>query len=279
MLLGRCRRSVLVVDAGAPRNARSKALHGFLSRDGVAPLDLLRHGRAELARYGVELRTAKATDAAHGDGRFVVSLDNDERCESRMLLLATGVVDCLPQIEGAEECYGTSLFHCPYCDGWEVRDQPLGVYARGSRGVGLSLALQMWSRDVVLCTDGPARLRTAEADRLRARGIDVREETIARFAHADGQIERVVFRGGESIARSAIFFNTTQYTRSPLAERLGCQFTSRGAVRANQLGATRVRGLYVAGDASRDVQVAVVAAAEGAKVGYAINVELQKMDM
>ncbi len=278
LMLARCRRSVLVVDAGAPRNERSAALHGFLSRDGIRPTELLRLGREDLARYGIEVRRAVARNAVRETRRFVVSLDNDDQVESRMLLLATGVVDCLPAIDGMAACYGKSVFHCPYCDGWEVRDQPLALYARGRRGVGMARALQTWSQDVVLCTDGPARLASTQVADLHAHRIAVRNEPITSLAHSDGQLEAVVFRGGDRLPRRALFLNTGQYTRSPLAERLGCRFTKRGAVECNLLGATNVPGVYVAGDASRDVQFVVVAAAEGAKVAYAVNVALQQAE-
>jgi thioredoxin reductase len=280
LMLARCRRSVAVIDAGAPRNARSRGVHGFFTRDGILPADLLRRGREELARYGVEVTPGTIVNAAHDAGRFRATLDGDgaQYLEARRLLLATGVVDCLPPLAGIDACYGVSAFHCPYCDGWEVRDQPLAVYGHGRNGVGLSMALQTWSRDVVLCTDGPARLPAADVEALRARRIPVRREPIAELRHRDGYLEQVAFRSGESIARSALFFVTGQYTRSPLAERLGCRFTRKGAVQTNNFGETCVKGLYVAGDASRDVQFVVVAAAEGAKVAYAINVELQRED-
>ncbi len=276
MMLARCRRSVFLVDAGSPRNAHSHALHGFLTRDGIAPLELLRLGRDELARYGVQVRAATTTDAERTRDRFVAALDAGERIEARTMLLATGVVDCLPEIEGMRDCYGISVFHCPYCDGWEVRDRMLAVYARGRRGVGLAKALQTWSRDIALFTDGPARLPADVARDLRDRGVRVYEQPVARVAHSDGRLERVTLRDGDAIERQALFLNTGQYTRSALAERLGCRFTSTGAVRADNLGRTQIEGLYVAGDASRDVQFAIVAAAEGAKVAYAINVALQQ---
>ncbi|MGE5361434.1 MAG: NAD(P)/FAD-dependent oxidoreductase [Bacteroidales bacterium] len=277
LMLGRCRRRVVVVDAGAPRNARSHGVHGFLTRDGVQPGELLRLGREELRPYGVEVRHGTATDARWDEDRFVIALDGHAQVESRLILLATGVVDCLPSIEGMSECYGRSVFHCPYCDGWEVRDAPLAVYARGRRGVGLAKALQTWSRDVAICTDGPARILSGEATELRSRGIEVRQAPIERLEHTDGRLDAIVFRSGDRLERRAVFLNTGQYTRSPLAERLGCQFTRRGAVRASDLGETSVSRVYVAGDASRDVQFVVVAAAEGAKVAYAINVALQAM--
>lgn len=275
LVLGRCRRKVLVCDAGSPRNAASHGLHGYLTRDGILPLELLRIGREELERYGVELRSAEVTDACPEDGGFAVTLRDGGVLRSRKLLLATGVIDHIPNIEGMREFYGRSVFHCPYCDGWEVRDQPLAVYGKGTQGAGLSLSLKAWSDDVVLCTDGVPRLRLVDAAKLARHDIPVRTEKIVRLEGGGGQLERIVFWSGESIARRALFLSTGQVQRSPLPVKLGCSMNEKGTVRTSLAQATGIPGLYVAGDAARDVQFVVVAAAEGAKAAVAINKALQ----
>ena len=174
-MLGRCRRSVLVVDHGRNRNAAAHALHGFLTRDGTPPAEFLRLAREELARYAtVELRSGEAVHAECRPGSFCVTLASGEEVQSRKLLLATGVVDNLPEVPGFRDLYGRSVFHCPYCDGWELRDQPLAIYGRGDRGVGVALELTAWSRDFVLCTDGPAEVEAASLERLARHGIAVR---------------------------------------------------------------------------------------------------------
>jgi thioredoxin reductase len=276
LVLGRCRRKVLVCDAGTPRNAASHGLHGYLTRDGILPLELLRIGREEITHYGIELRSAEVTDACAEEGGFVVVLRDRTVLHSRKLLLATGVVDQVPEIEGMREFYGKSVFHCPYCDGWEVRDQPLAVYGRARQGAGLSLSLKTWSGDVILCTDGPARLRRVDADMLARHGIPVREARIVRLEGSGGQLERIVFDTGEAIARRALFLSTGQVQRSELPVRLGCPMNGKGTVRTNLSQSTGIPGLYVAGDAARDVQFVAVAAAEGAKAAVAINKALQE---
>ena len=281
LILGRCRRSVLVCDTGRPRNARSQALHGYLTRDGVPPLEFLRIARQELEPYGtIEVRHVQVTDAAsREDKRFDVTLDGGERVRARKLLLATGVVDNLPSIEGFSDLYGRSVFHCPYCDGWEVRDRPIAIYGRGARGLGLSLELTAWSRDLVLCTDGPSAIDAGGLARLRRNGIAVREDRIARLEGRDGILEQIVFAAGERLARRALFFTTGQAQRSDLAVRLGCDVSEKGTVRTGKYEATHVEGLYVAGDASRAVQWVVVAAAEGAEAAFAINTDLIEEDL
>lgn len=280
LILGRCQRRVLVCDAGHPRNAASRALHGYLSRDGIEPAELLRIGREQLRRYTtVALRAGEVTDARNLASGFEITLDNDAKIFSRKLLLATGVVDHLPDLKGLKPLYGRSVFHCPYCDGWELRDQPIAIYARADHGPGLALELTCWSKDLVLCTDGPAELSPADGEQLARLHIPVREERIASLEGTEGQLECIIFENGDVLARRGMFFSTGQDQRCDLAEKLGCEFTERGAVRTGEYEKTNVPGLYVAGDASRAVQLAIVAAAEGAEAAFAINKALIKEDL
>ena len=281
LMLGRCRRSVLVCDTGRPRNAAARALHGYLTRDGISPLEFLALSRQELEQYDtIELRSLEVVGAECGeDRRFDVTLGSGEHARSRKLLIATGVVDNLPAIDGFRELYGSSVFHCPYCDGWEHRDQPIAVYGRGDRGLGLSLELTVWSRDLVLCTDGPSEIDEDGRARLTRNGIGVHEEKIARLQGTGGALEHVVFQSGEQLPRRALFFTTGQFQRSDLSIQLGCEFNAKGTVRTGKYESTHLPGLYVAGDASRAVQWVVVAAAEGAEAAFAINTDLIEEDL
>jgi thioredoxin reductase len=279
LMLGRCRRRVLVCDTGRPRNAASRAMHGYLTRDGIAPLEFLRIARAELRRYEtIEIRDVEVTEAECRDSRFHVTLAGGEQHHARKLLIATGVVDNLPDLPGFHELYGVSVFHCPYCDGWEVRDRALAIYGRGARGAGLSLELTAWSRDLVLCTDVPAEIPQEDRARLARNGIGIREERIARL-DGDGRLERIVFADGTAIDRDALFFTTGQTQQSFLAHSLGCAINEKGTVRTGKYESTHLAGLYVAGDASRAVQWVIVAAAEGAEAAFAINTDLLKEDL
>jgi thioredoxin reductase len=280
LILGRCSRRVLVCDDGHPRNAASQAMHGFLTRDGMPPSAFLQSAREQLRPYDtVELRNVTVTDARCEDGRFITTLATGESITSRKLLIATGVRDNLPEIEGLRERYGRSVFHCPYCDGWEVRDQPLAVYGREEKGYGLSLELTAWSRDVLLCTDGPCGLDAGQRERLARNGVLLREDRVLRLEGADGDVQRLIFDGGEPARVRALFFTTGQYQRSPLATRLGCEFNDKGTVRTGKYETTHLPGLYVAGDASRAVQWVIVAAAEGAEAAFAINTDLIKENL
>jgi len=272
---------VLVCDDGNPRNAASHAMHGYLTRDGIAPREFLHIAREQLKEYDcIELQDVEVTDAeCQADNRFRVTLVNGAEIYSRKLLIATGVVDSVPELPGFRELYGQSVFHCPYCDGWEIRDQPLAIYGRGARGYGLSLELTGWSRDLILCTDGPSEIEADDLARLSRLRITVREDRVTRLEGHDGILERVVFENGDALRRRALFFTTGQTQGSRLAISLGCQFNEKGTVRTGKYESTHLPGLYVAGDASRAVQWVVVAAAEGAEAAFAINTDLLREDL
>ncbi|MHB8600333.1 MAG: NAD(P)/FAD-dependent oxidoreductase [Ktedonobacteraceae bacterium] len=280
LILGRCRRRVLVCDTGQPRNAAAHALHGFLTRDGTEPGELLRIGREQLRKYEtVEVRDIAVVDAVRQDDSFELTLEDGSHVTARKLLLAGGVVDELPPIAGFAEFYGRGVHHCPYCDGWEVRDSPLAVYGPAMHGERLALELTAWSRDIVLCTNGPAHLDDETLLRLARNGIAVREECIARLAGENGEFARIVFMNGEVLPRRALFFYSEERQHTDLPTKLGCDFTKRGVVRTGEYEETTVPGLFVAGDASRRVQLVIVAAAEGAEAAFAINSDLLKEDL
>lgn len=274
LLLGRSNRSVLVCDDGEYRNASARSLHGFLTRDGIAPADLRRIGREDLRPYGsVTLREVTVTAAERRADLFEITCADGARVQARKLLLATGVVDALPAISGADLYYGRGLFHCPYCDGYEVRDEPLAAYGADRVAQRLALELTGWSRDVVLCTDGEPTLSPSEMQRLAANGIALRPDRVARL-EGGTRLERIVFADGTVLPRRALFFPSRSRQRSDLAARLGCDLTPDGDVETNAYEATRVPGLFVAGDASRGLQLAILAAAEGVKAAFAINTSL-----
>jgi len=277
-MLGRCRRRVLLCDLGQPRNRRSHALHGYLTRDGIAPPELNELGRRELAHYDVDFRCIGVTGACREVDHFRVALTTGGEERARYLLIATGVVDDLPAINGFADCYGRSVFHCPYCDGWECRDRALAAFGRGKAVTGLALGLRTWSASVMVCTHG-SRLDPSDRDRLSRHGIGVRTEPIAELVHDEGQLSRIEFTNGAPIDRDALFFTTGQHPQSSLAISLGCTLTNRGAVKTGNRCDTNVDRVFVAGDASRDAQFVVVAAAEGVRAAVAINRALQAEDI
>lgn len=279
LVLGRCLRRVLLCDGGAGRNRASRGVHNFLTRDGLLPADLRRLGEEELRPYEtVAVRRGEVTELAVTAAGFQATLDDGSRVTARKALLATGVADRLPEIPGLAELYGRSVFHCPYCDGWENRGRPLAAYGKGARGQGLARELKGWSDDVVLLTDGPGRLLPGHRAALDRHGIAVYETPVVRLESEDGELRRIVLADGTALARSALFFSTGQKQACDLPSALGCALTGKGVVKTDRNEMTSVPGLYAAGDVTRGLQWAITAAAEGARAAFAINTALLEED-
>lgn len=280
LLLGRTRRPVLLCDSGAPRNRSASAMHGYLTRDGIAPEDFRAAGRAELGRYdSVEIRDVLVTGAEAVGDQFEITLEGGERVRGRTLLLCTGVVDEVPDIDGIAALYGKSVHHCPFCDGWEHRDQPIAVHGCDDTAAGYALGMLRWSRDLVLCTNGTDLLSGDDTASLARHGIAVRRERILRLEGSGGQLERIIFATGAPLERTALFFCGGQHQHADFAARIGAQLTEKGVVDTRGAERTSVPGLWVAGDASKDAQLVIVAAAEGAAAAVSINTYLARAEL
>jgi thioredoxin reductase len=279
LLLGRACRTVLVCDSHQPRNWASKNLHGFLALDGLNPRELVRRGRQQLEQLGtVTFWDDEVIDGHRWQNEFEIVTKDGRTASSRKLLLATGVTDELPPVPGAVECFGKTLFQCPYCDGWETRGKTIAIYARGARAYTMARTVYGWSQDLVICTDGPSGLLMKQEKNLERRGVRVREEPLECLEHREGELQAIRFRNGESLPRSFIFFNMPCFQKSPLAESLGCEFAENGGVKTGRYEATNIPGLYVAGNMIKDVHLAIVAAAEGTRAALGINKALAKED-
>lgn len=278
LVLGRCVWTVAVFDNGRYRNARSTAMHCYLGHDGIAPADFRNICHKQLARYDsvalIEQQVREVTAAPHGF--TVVTAERAYLCS--MLLVASGVEDELPPLPGIEQLFGRSVHVCPYCDGWELRDAAVAVYGAGEKGAGLALMLRRWTHDLVLCTNGSGELPTTLRSKLGEQGIAIEEERIAALEGVDGDLQCIRLESGRSIARKALFFAAGQHPRSPLLASLGCEHSPDQGTLCDDYGLTSVEGVYVAGDASRDVQLVIVATAEGAKAALAINKALMKKE-
>jgi thioredoxin reductase len=278
VVLGRCRRRVLVFDAGEHRNRWSHGMHNYLTRDGIPPTEFLKLCQPELDKYGIRVIRKKIVRATRNEEGLFETYDEDGQCHlARKLLVATGLRDKIPALPGFEECYGKSVHHCPYCDGWEWRDKKLAVYAKTKDGSELALALQQtWSENVTYFTDGNRRIKASTREYLEASGICIITDRVSGLEQSNGLMSGVRLKNGELISVDALFFVNGFTQQCNLAEAFGCHVGAKGAVITNRSQQTNITGLYVAGDASRDMHFVVVAAAEGAKAAVNINKELIK---
>jgi thioredoxin reductase len=270
LVLGRAMRRVAVVDAGEPRNAPADALHGYLSRDGMAPGDLLAVGRAEIARYGVEVIEDRVVAVEHG---FTVRLAGGATLSARRLLVTTGLRDELPAVPGLAQRWGRDVVVCPYCHGYEVRDRPLGVLVEGPTGVLKALLVNGWSADVVLFPGAEAPSEE-DAARLTARGIAVEVGEVTRLVVEDDRLTGVELDGDRMVPREAVFVQPRFVPSDDLLTSLGAEVDEQGWVRVDPTGRTSVPGVWAAGNVVDPMAQLITAAGAGSLAAGTINNEL-----
>lgn len=281
LVLGRARRKVVLFDDGQPRNAATMHTHGFLTRDGVKPEELRRLARQDIRKYpSVQFESKRIAGMMPIRGGFRLQADDGKLYEARKLLLATGLKERLPDIRGLQAMYGKSLFSCPYCDGWELRDKPLAVIADGDQAFTLARLAYQWSRDLLICTNGSASQPAAEELRLlRHRGIPVAHHRIVELAGENGQLRSIKFADGSSAKRAGGFVSPYWRHGALFAEQLGCRLNASGGIETDNLGRTSVYGVFAAGDASGiSPAQAVIAAGEGSRAAIGVNTDLVRED-
>jgi thioredoxin reductase len=272
LVLGRANKRVLVVDDGRPANAVSEGVGGLLGHDRVKPAELRESGRRQLEEHAaVEIRHGAVEDAERVRDGFLVRATGGPPVRTHAIVLAHGLRYDPPSLPGIEALWGRSVFHCAFCDGWEVRNRPLAFHGSGPDAVRSALVLAGWSNDVVLCTDGAPDPGGAV---LAAAGVRVRTEPIARLSGEHGRLERIEFTHGPAERREALFVTTRRDQPNGLAAALGCELTDAGTIVADADGRTSVPGVYAAGDAatahSRSVANAI---GTGSRVAYAVALE------
>lgn len=254
LVLGRARRRTLVIDAGEPSNRTVHGIGGLLGQDGRPPAELYAAGRAEIARYpAVTLKSGEVVGGERDGANLRLELADGTHETAQRVLLATGMEYRRPALPGIEQRWGRSVFHCPFCHGWEVRDRPLGVLDRGATGAQRALLLRAWSDDVALLADGPAELDAAQAEQLRAANVEVDERRIAELRGDGDALAAVAFADGGERPCSGLLVAITLHQRSTLAERLGATATDPNPLVVDALAVdagfqTTAPGIFAAGD-------------------------------
>lgn len=279
LILGRCHRKTLLCDEGRQRNLSSHAIHGLLGSEGRSPSAFLDGARQELIRYkAVSLRETRVTDITALGKEFQFSCADGTTGSASKILLATGLVDELPELAGVKPLYGVSVHHCLYCDGFEYAGRAVAAYGTEDKGAELAVMMKQWMADVVACSDGTA-VSPQAMRKLKEHNIPLRAERIKFLEGMNGRLTNIVFESGEDLPRVGMFFSTGCYPASPLSDHLGCKRDERDGVATDtSREETSVPGVYVAGDASRDVLLVAVAAAEGALAAVAINKSFLRRD-
>ncbi len=278
LMLARARRAVLVVDAGDPRNSPAEAVHGLLGHDGVTPGELLERGRAEVRRYGGQVVSGRVTGASGGVDDFTVALADGRSVQARRLLVTTGLVDELPEVSGLRERWGHDVLHCPYCHGWEVRDQAIGVLGSGPMSVHQALMFRQWSDDIMYFTHTMPPSEE-QAEQLAARDIRVVDGTVVSLEVAEGRLTGVRLGDGRVVDRAALVVASRMETRAEFLAGLGLTANDHPSglgtyIPVDQTGRTDVAGVWAAGNVTDLAAQVGAAAAAGAFAAAQINADL-----
>ncbi|MDF2652386.1 MAG: FAD-dependent pyridine nucleotide-disulfide oxidoreductase [Paenibacillus sp.] len=275
LVLGRARKSVVVIDEGRPRNQVTRETHGYLTRDGISPSEFRRIAKEQISTYPSVYFVADIAVSITGtDGHFQITTAQGTIFRSKKVLFAVGKKDVPLDISGLADVYGKSAFVCPYCDGWELRDQPLVIIVKGPKALHLAKMIAGWTDRFTICTNGPDEMTLEEKEELNQHNVPVCDSPIRSIASIDGMVQQVELEDGTIIPCTGIFFGPKLVNGSELPQAIGCQMTEAGTVVIDNFGKTSVPGIYGAGDAATELYQAITAASLGALAGVGINNEL-----
>lgn len=278
MALGRSLRNVLVIDSGKPCNRQTPHSHNFLTRDGETPAGIAALARGQVMKYPtVRFLNGTAEEVSGVNNDFSVKVNN-ELYTTRKILFATGVKDVHPPIKGFAECWGISSLHCPYCHGYEVKNEKLGVIANGEVAFEMTRLIAHWSKDLTLFTNGRHTIHDEQLKQIRARHIPIEEKEIIEIIHDRGYMNRLVFKDGTTQELKAVFTRSLTEQRCPIPEKLGCELTEHNHIKVDGLQKTTVSGVYAAGDSVTMMRAISASVATGGMAGAAINRELIEED-
>ena len=275
LVVGRGRKQVMVFDDEIPRNRVTQESHGFITNDGMTPFEIRQAGEADLQNYpNIQIKRSTIVEIQNHEDNFALLTQEGERFEAKKIILATGLQDILPKINGIHDVYGKTLFSCPFCDGWELKDKPLALIAENQRALHMAKLLSNWTKDLIVFTNGQQVLAEEEKALLSAHSIQVIDVPIVAIHHDNGQLRSLQLANGEIVIREGGFVASDFKQSTPFAEKLGCQMTKNGGIEADILGRTTVSGIFACGDNLGGPAQLVLAAAAGSQAGMGVIHEL-----
>lgn len=278
LVLGRARRETVLFDNDQARNKVTHESHGFITRDGVTPQEFREAAHNDIGKYpSVKIEKKTIVEVMkENNGFFTVKTEDGQAFASKKILFATGLRERLPHIEGIRDFYGKSLFSCPYCDGWEQRDQPLVLISENAHAVHMAKMIYQWSKDLIICTNGQKVISEEDRILFEQKGILVNEEEISRLSGTEeGQLLKVIFENGTEIKRTGGFVTTELYQGNQFGTSLGCEVNENGGIIVDALGKTNIAGVFAAGDTSfSGPSQLIIAASEGVRAAAGVNSEL-----
>lgn len=279
LTLGRATRNVLVIDAGKPCNRQTPHSHNFLTHDGDKPAVIYKAAKAEVLKYPtVRFLEGQAISAKQINGGFSISLENSENFTARKILLATGLKDVLPDIKGLAECWAISAIHCPYCHGYEVKDEKIGLLMNGEHAFEMAKTLNHWNKDLTILTNGKSQLSAEQTEKLKSKSITIIEYEVAELLHNNGYLEDVVFKNGEKIALKAIYLKSDVEQHGNFNEQLGFELTDLKTIKVDEQQQSTAKGVYAAGDCATLFRSLSIITAAGTMAAVVMNKEMISED-
>ena len=275
MALGRALRKVLIIDSAMPCNRQTPHSHNFLTQDGSTPQAIATSARKQVQHYKtVHFFDGLATKGNKTESGFEIETSNGETFQSTKLVIATGIKDIMLPIEGYAECWGISVLHCPYCHGYEVRNEITGILGNGEYGYEFSALISNWTSDLTLYTNGKSTLTKNQIDKLVKRHIQVVEDEIFKLEHENGYLQNILFKNGNSLPIKALYARSPFVQHSDITQSLGCELTEDGYIKVNSEQKTTVHGIFASGDNTTRLRTVANAVAMGTTAGMMANKEL-----
>lgn len=275
LALGRSLRSVLIIDSGKPCNRQTPHSHNFLTQDGQTPAAIAAVGRQQVEKYEtVKFFSGLATGGRKTSSGFEIQTDSGRNFTARKLIFASGIRDIMPAIDGFAECWGISVIHCPYCHGYEVRNQPTGILGNGEYAYEFSSFILNWTRDLTVFTNGPTTLSEEQSAKLKGHNVKVVETEIQTLAHTNGYLDKIIFKDGTSIGVKALYARPDFEQHCPIPEMLGCEFTEEGYIKIDSFQKTAVPGVFACGDNTTRMRSVANAVGMGTLAATVVNKEI-----
>ncbi len=275
MALGRSLRKVLILDSGKPCNSQTPHSHNFLTQDGETPPEISARARAQVLQYPtVEFFNGLAEEGFVIEGGYAIRTRNDDIFTAKKLLFATGLIDQMPDIKEFAQCWGISVLHCPYCHGYEVKDQAIGLLGNRDIGYEVCRLISNWTKRLTLFTNGGSALTIEQTQKIKSHHIDIVEKEIAAFEHKKSYIQEVIFKDGTQRSVSALFARVAFKQHCDIPQNLGCEITEQGFIKTDDFHRTSLYGVYAAGDNTTMFRAVSIAVAAGTRAGAFLNKEL-----
>lgn len=275
MSLGRALRQVLVIDSGLPCNRQTPHSHNFITQDGEKPAAISAKAKLQVDLYKtVHFYNGLAIKAVKNENGFEVSTESGETFNSRKILFATGVKDLLPEIKGFADCWGISVLHCPYCHGYEVKNEKTAIISNGEIAFDFTKLISNWTKDLRLCTNGKSTLTLEQTEILKQHGVQIFEEEIDSLEHKEGYIQNIIFKNKEKVEVKAIYARPPFEQHCSLPTVLGCENNEQGLIKVDTMQKTNIGGVYASGDCTTQMRSVAIAVSTGSFAGAVINKEL-----